>query len=285
MVKFGPFTKLGTVWWFEFFDVSETQAALFFPRLVAEMDRFESVYSRFISTSLVSTLNDTGRLDAPSEEMLTLLRIGENAYRDTGGVFNMAVGGYLESIGYDADYSFRSQSQIVPIPRLGDVLLIQERSVILKEGARLDFGGFGKGFLIDRLAMLMQYEGWSRHFLINGGGDMYMTSDNGEPITISLAHPLDQSSIGSLALHDCGFAASSPYVRRWKDREGNEQHHLVGSHDAHAVYIVAPSALTADIWATTLSIDSQKVAPENVAFFMWNAEEGIIRMPLVRTQH
>jgi FAD:protein FMN transferase len=277
MVKLGPFKKLGTMWWFEFFDIPESNTEPLTERLLTEMDRFEKAYSRFLPDSVVTRLNDSGVLTAPSTEFCALLRIAEKAYIDTKGVFNIAVGNYLEQTGYDAQYSFESKGATPVVPVLSEVLVVDDTQITLKNGARIDLGGFGKGYLIDRLAELLVNEKWSAQFLINGGGDMYVTHDVGSPITIGLQHPQNDSQVGSLPLQDMGFAASSPYLRRWKDQHNKVHHHLVGNADAGAVYVVGPDALTADIWATTLAINPDISPPTDVTWFLWTPAKGVMR--------
>lgn len=271
MVKLGPIKKLGTIWWFEFFDCEETNVEKLTHELMGLMDQFESNYSRFLETSLLSMLNNTGILHNPSGEFIDLLTIARTAYKETNGVFNIAIGGYLEASGYNQNYSFTREESVPIIPPLDEVLTVTEEVVTLKYGARIDFGGFGKGYLIDLLATHLK-KTWSQEFLINGGGDMYGTLENGGAITIGLAHPKTQEQIGSLALSNMGFAASSPYLRTWKDQYNTSHHHLIGNEDAQAVFVTAQSALTADIWATTLSIDATQTPPPSVSFTVWKED-------------
>jgi FAD:protein FMN transferase len=280
MVKLGPFKKLGTIWWFEFFDIETSCEEVLTVRLLAEMDRFEYAYSRFLPDSVVTRLNDHGILENPTSEFCELLRIGEKAYEDTGGVFNIAVGKYLEETGYDSTYSFQKKDSVTIIPPLHDVLTVTDAKVALKGGARIDLGGFGKGYLIDHLAKLLVHEKWSTQFLINGGGDMYATHEHDNPIVIGLQHPMSDSQVGSLPLSECGFAASSPYMRRWTDQYNETHHHLVGNAHAGAVYVVAKTALTADIWATTLAINPDVPPPCDVTWFLWTEEKGVVRQTM-----
>ena len=267
MITLGPIEKLGTTWWFEFFDLDEEQTEYVKIRLSEYMDTYENNYSRFIDESIVCQLNDTGVVTDPSAEFLGMLQIATDAYRETNGVFNIAVGDHLEKSGYDRTHSFHSVETPDSIPKLDDVLSVSEGEVRLDINARIDFGGFGKGYLIDLLVVFIQNELGLQEFLINGGGDIYATSQNGEPISIGLQDPQDRKkSVGSLQLHNQGFAASSPYVRVWTDQDGVEHNHLVGSEQLNAVFVTAPTATVADIWATTLAITSKTKPPSDVQF-------------------
>lgn len=52
----------------------------------------------------------------------------------------------------------------------------------------IDLGGLGKGWLIDKLSDLLRNEGY-KEFLINGGGDMYVSSTEKQECYIE--HPRD----------------------------------------------------------------------------------------------
>lgn len=253
MTTLGPIAALGTRWYIELFEPVLDEIVLtvdIHDYLLA----FEHKFSRFRVDSLLTKLNQAGQLDNADDETLDLFKKALELYEATSGVFNIAVGAELEAIGYNAAYSFTHTAELPKErPRLPDVLSIDETSIRVA-GAQLDLGGIGKGYLIDRLAEHLRTRG-HRYFVINGGGDMYISSDHGEPVKIILAHPQDMSQqIGSVALKDQGFAASSPYVRAWKDKvTGEARNHLLTDKTV-ASYIVAPDATTADVWATTLAI-------------------------------
>lgn len=270
MYTIGPIEKLGTIWWFEFFDLDEQYFPFVKDALVDEIDRFEQAYSRFLPHSDISQLNKEKIFHNPSAEFLGLIRIAQSAYTATGGVFNVAVKNYLDSIGYDVTYSLKPREHISVVPDLSHVLFTNATSIILKDDASIDFGGFGKGYLIDILAKFIQERYHCSQFLINGGGDMFATHQNSDPVIIGLQHPHQSSIVGTLEIKNCGFAASSPYVRRWKNEQGKTFHHLAGSDEAQAVYVVAPTACLADIWATTLSVKHDIVAPPEVKWIRWD---------------
>lgn len=273
MIQLGPIEKLGTTWWFEFFSLQADQAETVQRVLLETMEEFEAAYSRFRPTSLLSQLNDTGVSAEFTPEFRELLQIGLDAYQATGGVFNCAVGAYLERTGYDASYSFTAQDTIVPPPALPEVLQLTDTMARLRNGARLDFGGFGKGYLIDKLARVMREQFKETVLLINGGGDLYIGDTPDGPIKIGLQHPEQPKIVGSMELSRRGFAASSPNLRRWTDQHGVTHTHLVGAADPRPVYVTAPTATQADIWSTTLSIASVSY-PDDVQAFMWSEVES-----------
>lgn len=266
MNKLGPFKKLGTHWWFELFDYDKDIEKM----IIDEIDRFESAYSRFLPDSLVGQLNEKRELINPPQEFLDILRKGLDAYKTTDGVFNITAGGVLENRGYDATYSFTKRDGEHSLSDPHDSISIEterEKVVVRLHGdTRIDFGGFGKGYLIDVLANMLKEKGVA-YFLINGGGDMYATSNHDEPVEILLQNPIDRSkALGKLEIENEAFTASSPHVRRWGT--DSAETHLVSEQKTKlsSVFVLAKSAADADIWATTLSINQKATTPDDIEF-------------------
>ncbi len=246
------FPALGTTWWIEVFDdIDAEQASSALGRARLLIETFEANYSRFKPDSLLSQLNHKGIFENPTSEWRDILLLGQTLYNKTNGAFNFLTGNILSNRGYDKDYSFTPTGtpEIFYDP-LTDIVIEPEK-VTLRQG-QVDIGGYGKGYLIDRVKELFQTIG-IQYFLINGGGDMYASSDNGRPLTIYLEHPLQvETYINETTLYEQGFAASSPFKRQW--RHANRTYsHIVSQEPLPltATFTKAPSAALADAFATT----------------------------------
>lgn len=255
---------LGTHWYIELFEDCTDETVLR-NAIIDWLEEYESRYSRFRPNSWLSVLNRDGEFLNPDPQFVELLELSLDYYQKTDGVFNIAVGEKLINAGYDATYSFTDSEQEVVVPKLPDILSVTDDKITLSAG-RLDLGGIGKGYAIDVLADFLKTEHNLSYFLINGGGDMYATSDNGKPVTIALGHPYDKSlGIGNLELRDAGFAASSPYIRSWTDpKTGNVQNHLLTT-EKLSTYVVSQNAVEADVWATTLCLNQFVDKPDDVS--------------------
>jgi thiamine biosynthesis lipoprotein len=128
---------------------------------------------------------------------------------------------------------------------------------VLRNG-KLDVGGFGKGWAIDQVAALLNNEGM-KEYLINAGGDMYGTSERGQPITIYLEHPTTPNwYLEQTTLFHQGFAASTRTKRQWRHHNQTYSHiidttptHLVSPDYDTGVFIKASQTVMADAFATT----------------------------------
>jgi len=263
----GPIKGLGTLWHVEFFAVlGEQKRGEIEKRLKEIIGQFDDDYSRFNKDSFVGRLNETREIEDPPHDLVQMLTKSLEMYKKTDGVFNITAGGVLESKGYgQGGARFGNPTEMISIS--------PERIALLGEG-RIDLGGIGKGFLIDKIANILRGDFEQEYFIVNGGGDIYLTSDRGKEIELVLQHPTEREKmVGVLLLKNQAFAASSPYVRKWKDKDGVEQQHLVVRDNLHKepnkkpqpCYVVAGSAMEADAWATTLSLHvKEQLMPEEI---------------------
>lgn len=259
---------LGTRFYIEIWDdISQPQTESIAQAVALFLDQFEKRYSRFLVDSLVSTLNRERSLRNPDEELLKILKFGCALTNRTNGLFNMLLGKTLENRGYDSVYSFIPNRTAVelslPDPR--NDLEINDSAITLHNG-HLDLGGFGKGYVIDLLATHLQETFNLHYFLINGGGDMYGTSNYGAPFTIYLEHPLEPDTfLGTTEILNQGFASSSPHKRSWV-HNGTTYTHIINTQTKSPLttlydtsFVTADTSVDADAFATiALMVDTKE---------------------------
>jgi len=109
--------------------------------LVGELDRIEACLSRFIESSDVSRINRLGRAQETPVQLDTYdcLRVALEVQRETGGAFDVAYG---SRGAWSADPRFELNEATHCVRSLCD-------------GIRVDLGGIGKGFALDRMAALL----------------------------------------------------------------------------------------------------------------------------------
>ncbi len=113
----------------------------------AELDRIEGRLSRFVEDSDVSRINRLaiGHSTTVHPDTFDCLCIADRIRRETGGIFDVAYastdrGGQIAGVPSDRFH--------LDVRRL--------RVTALVSGLRLDLGGIGKGFALDRLSALMK---------------------------------------------------------------------------------------------------------------------------------
>lgn len=253
---------LGTMFWVELFLSEEEKTIAPIKEIQAELEHtitaFEKRYSRFNKDSFLNELNSKKRVPY-DYDLATMLEEGKNASQATDNTFNIFIKEILEEKGY-------GDSGITPINKnsreKSDTLVTQE-SITLLGNRGIDLGGIGKGYLIDKLKKILEEKYLLRYFVINGGGDIYVTSNHGKEIKLFLEHPTESGQyLNTIALKDSALCCSSSFKRRWK-KGTQEVNHFVNTDEGAdevwaASYVVGKSTTIADIYATVFCILSQQ---------------------------
>jgi thiamine biosynthesis lipoprotein len=127
-------------------------------------------------------------------------------------------------------------------------------------GAGVDLGGIAKGYGIDRAVAALRGAG-AIGGLVDVGGDLrcFGEAPHGQAWTVQVKDPFGGDPLGELRLRDAAVCTSGNYAR-FTEIEGRRYSHIVDPRSgvpADAVpsaTVAAPTALSADIWATALSV-------------------------------
>ncbi len=247
------FDSIGSRFWIERLDDSaidrKTQA-----QIVAYAERIDDTYSRFKPTSLISKLARTGTVKHPSVELRSMLDYARRMHQASEGVFNITVAGVLHQMGYgDPEYG----DEVLRDP--WQVITWSKDELRVPPGLMLDFGGFGKGWMIDEMAAILRRNGIEQ-FIVNGGGDLFV--QHCEPVEFFLENPHNPGySLQSVFIQHGALAGSDTVKRSWQTEEGAKKHHIIDpatsdSSDSGitASYVIAPTALLADTLATIIIV-------------------------------
>ncbi|MBN2411727.1 FAD:protein FMN transferase [candidate division KSB1 bacterium] len=161
------------------------------------LDNLEMDLSRFLENSDIARINNSAAhvpvrigLDA-----LNCLQECSRFYSETDGAFDITVGSLTECwLNKDKTLRRPSQKEVVSAKSLTgmDLLLIHDSDYTVEltdSPVRIDLGGYGKGYAVDRMAELLQE--WDiNSFLIHGGMSSVLargelTGEKGWPVSIS----------------------------------------------------------------------------------------------------
>lgn len=220
------FEALGTKWYIIF---DESIEQLLISQVTKIVQDFENNYSRFKPNSIVGKYN-AGKKISTSAEFTQMLKFAKELEKHSCGYFNRFSGKVLGNLGYG------------------------------KKEQGLDFGAFGKGWLLDKISSYLKQQNY-KYFLINAGGDVLATKkSDGSHWTVGLEHPTKSNfAIGTLQLKNQALAASSPFKRNWKNDNKNYNHLINGKtgkpiQKNRAVFTLSKNAKTADGLATALCV-------------------------------
>lgn len=213
------------------------------------IDIYESALSRFRPHSPVSqmrTAEHGGAFDFP-DWCTGLFDLYDRLFEATEGAIDPCVGEDLIRLGYDALYSFTVApdtfgndgghlGSIHGRPTWRNDVEHHDTTLVTHRPVTLDFGACGKGYLVDLIAGVLASH--TDAFVIDAGGDLLIHM--AEPVTIALEDPADPSSaVGTAAVSDGAFCASSPSRRHWGEAAGHQLHHLLNAIDGLPVDDVA----------------------------------------------
>ncbi|WP_235747646.1 FAD:protein FMN transferase [Nocardia coffeae] len=198
------------------------------------LDAVDRACSRFRDDSELSGLSaHPGRPVVIGPLFAEYLRAALAVAESTAGDVDPTVGAALERLGYDRDYALVANTdtaapiQAVFTPRTDwTTVLLDERTVTVPRGVRLDLGATAKAIAADRCAHLIA-ERFGCGTLVSLGGDIATAGaapDGGWQIEVrdGAGEPGCRISIPVGA----ALATSSTVRRRWK-RGGHLVHHIV----------------------------------------------------------
>lgn len=264
-----------------------TATARIFEDLWERIDAFEARFSRFVATSeLVHVNAHAGQPTAVSPEFVRLMRRCLQLVQSTGGLFNPLILPKLQQAGYKGswphpaqfdpalDWSARRQASAQEID-------LTATTILIPHDAAIDFGGIGKGYLLDELAAYLQDLPRVHAAWLSLGGDITAWGDDpatGQPWVVAVdpwlpgqPEPLPMSvPAGRLNV------ATSGVTRRSGQTATGSWHHIIdprtgrpASTDVQTVTIAAPTATEADVLASCAVILGSQAAPD------WLAAHGI----------
>lgn len=265
-------------------------------KLLAEAEKeiidFEHNFSRFPSSSELSAFNNApaGKIKV-SEEMAELISLSLRYYKLSKGIFDPSIIDNLEKFGYSDSFEKlplkqKGQLDLFSLDKLWqqrahlEDLKILGKTVIKPNNLRLDFGGLGKGYVIDKISAKLNKELDNKDYWLSAGGDLIASgqpeSEEGWKIKIQDPLHLDQDSFSFNTKGKRIALATSGTVKR-KGYIGKEEwNHLIDPRSGHpskngvlSVSAFAPKAIEADIFAKTALI----LGPEKGLNFL-NEQEG-----------
>lgn len=246
MVKL-DFKALGTVWYINYNNITDSYNKI----ILNTVKQFESDYSRFINSSYISQLNNGNTVQNPNKELRQMLQFAKDSYVNTDGFFDVSVGGQLEQNGYGKYTNITSKKSL---PYYNFIKKGKSSISINNNIIHLDFGGFGKGWLIDKIANI--FDDNVPEYVINGGGDILIK--NKVKQKIYLEHPSAQDTyIGYTLINNKALAVSSNQKRTWQYNSKTYSHIIdPRNKDINNLQsiVTAPNANLADMLATTLLI-------------------------------
>jgi thiamine biosynthesis lipoprotein len=241
-------------------------------KLWKKIAAFEDRFSRFIADSELSEFNArAGEKVKVSNEFEKLLRACQELSSKTGGLFNPLVLPALQQAGYvgswpDVDrykdkLDYRSRSGVTTIEQLQ----MSNGHAQIPTNSALDFGGIGKGYLLDSLSSYL-YRNGLRNYWLSLGGDIICAGKDStdEPWSVDIQAAIrPEDSIGAITNKDTAplAIATSGITKRKGVYGAKHWHHIIDPRtgrpsktDMLTATISTNKAVKADVFAKCLVI-------------------------------
>jgi thiamine biosynthesis lipoprotein len=244
---------------------------------VAVMHEFQRLHDMLHAwkPSELSALNAAiaqGKSKRVSPELAAMLKDAARVSAESGGLFNPAIGGLIQTWGFQAD-DFKAvlpdKKKIAALvkanPQMRDLVFLPSplggegagergsvrattlspspspvngRGELLRSrnrSVRLDLGGYAKGYALDRAAAILKQQG-IRNALINIGGNVLALGTRGSrPWRVGIQHPRRPGPLAILELHDGEAIGTSGDYQRYFELEGKRYCHLIDPRNGYPV--------------------------------------------------
>jgi FAD:protein FMN transferase len=203
-----------------------------------EFDRLDDMMSVWKTGSDIARLNaSAGQNPVPIlPETREVLHIARQISEQTDGTFDVtfaALSGLWKFDYQDKDESIPDRKEIekrLPLVNYRDVIVDDTAGTakLRRKGMRINLGGIGKGYAVDRAVDILRRSG-VRDFMIQAGGDMYVGGTRGDrPWRLGIRDPRGPADriFAALDLADATFSTSGDYERFFM-KDGVRYHHII----------------------------------------------------------
>lgn len=225
-------------------------------------ERFEQLFSRTISTSDVSRINQAqGNAVAVSPYTANLISAALPYCQKSGGVFDITAGCITPLWDFKKGICPTQQELDQALQHVSwEKVTVDGTSVQLLDAASaIDLGGIAKGWIADRLGEALLQQGFE-NFLVNLGGNIltHGTNPQDNPWVIQVTNPVAGTSEAPLVKVTHASVVTSGTYQRFFTQNGRLLHHILNpktgypaESDAVSATIICEKSLDAEGFSTT----------------------------------
>lgn len=248
----------------------DTEADPIFAEIWEQITSFEKQFSRFLPDSELTHFNQQAGIEVGvTPTFQQVLSIAKGFGEATGGLYNPFILPSLQKSGYLSSWPQSSeptkQNYTERKAAAVNQLKIGANNAKIPANTALDFGGIGKGYLLDRLADYLQSEN-VQHFWLSLGGDIICKGNDidNQPWKIAIQSVTKVGEpVGFITSDDGAIqaVATSGTSKRRGVKEGKQWHHIIDPRtgepaetDIITATVAASTATEADVFAKCLVI-------------------------------
>lgn len=204
--------------------------------VLREFDRLHRSYHAWRPSELsdLSAALAAGKSVPVSTEMAALLTTAQKLSARGDGLFDPGIGGLIRLWGFQSDEFKPVLPDAAALaawraakPGIADLSIAGDRVSSRNPAVSLDFGGYLKGYALDRAADLLHAQGVSNALINIGGNVMALGDKNGKPWRVGIQHPRQPGPLATVELADGEAIGTSGDYQRFFELDGRRYCHLL----------------------------------------------------------
>lgn len=206
-------------------------------RVLAEFDRMHRDLHAWKGGELVALNQAIARGETnirTTPEIVALIRQAQDLEARSGDLFNPAIGKLVALWSFHRDKpggplpDVRDVARLVAAhPRMSDLSVRGDEVSSANRSVQLDFGGYAKGYALDRAAEILREEDISNALINVGGNAMALGRHDDRPWRVALDAPRGEGPLATLELNDGEAIGTSGDYRRYYEIDGKRYAHII----------------------------------------------------------
>lgn len=215
---------------------SRDEASAAMAAVLQEFDRLHRTFHAWEPSELTA-LNAAIAAGEPatvSDELAARLVDAQRFAEAGDGLFDPALGALIELWGFHSDEFVPRRPDPAALraildahPRMADLVIAGNRVTSRNPAVQIDFGGYAKGYALDRAVAILRERGIA-NALINIGGNVMALGGKGElPWRLGIQHPREARPLATLPLYDGEAIGTSGDYQRYFELDGVRYSHIL----------------------------------------------------------
>jgi thiamine biosynthesis lipoprotein len=214
-------------------------------RVLEEFDRMHRELHAWKQGDLVALNQAIARADRgirTTAEIAMLIRRAQDLSERSGGLFDPAIGKLVALWSFHRDKpggpvpDARDIARLVAAhPRMGDLRVNGVEVTSSNTAVQLDFGGYAKGYALDRAAELLRQDGIANALVNVGGNAMALGRHGARAWRVGLDAPRGAGLLATLELNDGEAVGTSGDYRRYYEIDGKRYSHIIDPRTGYPV--------------------------------------------------
>lgn len=216
--------------------LDEAQARPAAAAVLREFDRLHRTYHAWQPSELseLNTAIAAGKTQTVSPEMAALIVEAQRIAAAGDALFDPGIGGLIKLWGFQSD-EFKA---VLPDPAalaawraaqpgIADLRVDGLQVSSRNRAVALDFGGYLKGYALDRAAAILRAHGVHNALINIGGNVMALGTKNGERWRVGIQHPRQPGPLATVELDDGEAIGTSGDYQRYFELDGQRYCHVL----------------------------------------------------------